>query len=311
MQRAGALVAVAVVVLAGCGRGDDDVLGQADGSAPDGPESILGEGVAYSDVGAEIFGIGFEGLWRFDEPTEAAVVVADEATGEEAAAAIADEPGVVEVSEVDDPGADEHGDVDLLVPSGKSATVLRVTAEDQAAAAALAGLTERDDVRYALAPTCDALAGAARHHGAEQARAWLDEAGCDDIAVVDADPDAERPWVAATGAVDDTTCTATATTDAAMTTCDDNPDEASSQLATHVGGFAVGLVPDGADTVVVEHGGETVTAEPVSVAGGQPVFAAPLPAAEPAPEADVIEAPGPAEVTVRFRDADGDVVGQV
>lgn len=310
MKRGAVVAILAVLALAACQDDPDDPQAEA----PEAPEEPQVEVDEDPDTGAVPvaegpFGMAFEGLWRFEGPTEAALVLEPGADADAIADDVAAEPGVEDVARVDEAEVDERGDLGVLVsPDESMPPVLLVTTENQQSAAAFADADDREGVQFAFAPTCDALAGTARYLGTDQAETWLDDAGCDEVVIIDADPDSDQPWVVAAGVHGDALCIATAAPDAAMSTCQDGDDDPSGRVITGAGGFVLGFAPEATDTVEIDIGQETVTTRAVTVAEASKVYAAHMPDSETDPDAGVVEAPDIGAIDVRFLDADGEVV---
>jgi hypothetical protein len=257
---------------------------------------------------ADLLGLSFEGLWRFEQPTEAALLLEPDAEPDTVADALADEEGIAEARVADDAEVEDRGELDVLLPPDEPApAVVLITGEDQASAAELQDADEREEVEFAFVPTCGALAGTARHQGVEEAQAWLDDAGCEDVAIIDADTDAEVTWVAALAVEGDEVCLGTATRDGAASMCQEEPHGANGDVATLAGGFVAGFAPEDAETVEVDDGEETVTAATVVLGDAPPAYAVRPPGAH-APDAEVVDAPDIATIDVRFLDGDGDVL---
>lgn len=309
------IMAATALALTACGddpeEATDDPAADATSDGDPDAEVEVDEDVDASDVAAHdgMFGIAFEGLWRFDRITEAAVVADPDADLEALVTELADEPDVLDVDVVADEVLDERADLELLLPPDEpTPPVLSVTAADHDAAVALEDVEEREEVTMVFTPTCGALAGTARHVGVTAAEDRLDEAGCDEVAVIDADDDAEPSWVAAAGSDDQERCIATAAGDAAASLCHERDEGHPTPLATQAGGFVVGFAPEDTASVEVDDGSDTVTVDTVVVAEGTLVFAAHLP--DPDGDTEVVEAPDIAEVDARFLDEDGEVIDQ-
>ncbi len=262
------------------------------------------------EMSTELFGIDFEGLWRFEEPTQAALMLDPDAAVDDVAGELEDRDGVTAVTQLDEAEVDDRGELELLRPADEPApVVLEVEAEGQGAAAELGEFEERAEVEHAFAPTCEALAGAARHHGTEQVRDWLDDAGCEHIAIIDAEAQDDPSWVTATGVEDDQLCIGTATVQAGMGTCTENEADPGMPIGSGAGGFVHGFVPLEADRVELDDGDETVTVDAVSVDDAEAAaYAAYLP--DPDDDPEMAGARDTDEIDWRVLDSDGEVIDE-
>lgn len=316
MRRPLLALALAALVLGAC-VDDDGGLPDDPGPSPAGVDDGEVEAVAPGEIGprTNLFGAGFEGLWRFEQATEVALLLAPDAAAADLADELRARAGVAGIDRLDAAAAEDRAALDALLPPGAPVPpVLLVTADDHATALSLEALVQRDEVRHTLVPTCDALAGTARLHGRTQAQALLDAAGCRQIVLVAANPDVDTPWVAAAGADAGTVCIAAAVQDGPLatssSTCSQNPEDPGLPVASLTGGFVVGFAPATVATVELEAGDQTATVKPVAVADGPALaYAAYLP--EPDPDDGLpLGARDVAGITWRFLDADGAVVDQ-
>lgn len=316
MRRPLLALALAVLALAAC-VDDDGGLPDDPGPSPDGVDAGEVEAVAPREIGpqTDLFGVGFEALWRFEQATEVALVLERDAAAADLADELRVQAGVAAVDRIGAAAAEDRAALDaLLPPDAPVPPVLVVTADDHATALSLEALVQREEVRYTLVPTCDALAGTARLHGTAQAQALLDAAGCRQIVLVAANPDVDTPWVAAAGVEAGTVCIAAAVQHGPLatssSTCSRNPEDPGLPVASLTGGVVVGFAPATAATVELEAGDQSATVRPVTVADGPALaYAAYLPEADP-DDGPLLGARDVADITWRFLDADGAVIDQ-
>ncbi|MEX0659850.1 MAG: hypothetical protein WD080_12015 [Egibacteraceae bacterium] len=316
MRRPLLALVLAALVLAAC-VDDDGALPDDRGPSPDGADIGEVEAVAPGEIGprTNLFGVGFEGLWRFAQATEVALVLEPDAAAADLADELRAQAGVAAVDRLDAAAAEDRAALDaLLPPDAPVPPVLLVTADDHPTALSLGALVQREEVAHTLVPTCDALAGTARLHGRARAQALLDAAGCRQIVLVAANADVDTPWVAAAGVDAGTVCIAAAVQHGPLptssSTCSRNPADPGLPVAALTGGFVVGFAPANAATVELEAGGRSATVRPVTLADGPALaYAAFLPEPDP-DDGPLLGAPDLADLTWRFLDADGAVIDQ-
>lgn len=316
MRRPVLALALAALAIASCGEDDGDLTDDP-GPAQDGVDVEEMERVEPREIGpdTDLFGVRFEGLWRFEQHTEVALVLEPDAAADALGDELRARAGVAAVDELAAAAVEDRVALGALLPPGAPVPpVLLVTADDRGAAVSLAALVQRDQVAHALIPSCDALAGTARLQGRERAQELLDAAMCDEIVVVAANAEVATPWVAAAGLDEGAICVAAAVADGpsatSSSTCSESPDDPDVPVASLVGGFVVGFAPSGTATVELEAGEQRATVEPVTVAeGAASAYAAYLPEPD-AGDSLVGKTRDVADVTWRFLDDEGAVIDQ-
>ena len=288
-----AVLSLAALVLAACDEPAEDE--PAEGAAPD-DDVIVEEDELDGDPAPEdLPGPELDALWDLGAPDEAAVVAEDGASAEDLAADLADRDDGDDAQPLSAEETSAQGMLGALLGPGVDAEAVVVTAVDREAALALEDLADRDDVTLALAPTCDRLAGTARWSGPDDAGALLDEADCEQPAVVNAEPEAADPWVAVAEVADDEACLGTASDMTSMSACEDAgaPSTSPSALA---GGLIAGFAPEGTATVEVAEGEDVASIEPVDVEGTDArAFALRAPGAEEVDPEDAADDPEEAD----------------
>lgn len=315
MRRPVLALALAALAIASCGVDEGDLTD--DPPSQDGVDVEDMERVEPGEIGpdTDLFGVRFEGLWRFEQHTEVALVLEPGAAAGDLADELRARAGVAAVDELAVAAVEDRVALGALLPPGAAAPpVLLVTADDRGTALSLAGLVQRDRVAHALIPSCDALAGSARLQGRQRAQELLDAAMCDQIVIVAANSEAATPWVAAAGLDEGAICVAAAVQDGhsatSSSTCSESPDDPGVPVASLVGGFVVGFAPSDTATVELEAGEQRATVRPVTVAeGAASAYAAYLPEPDAGDGAAGKTRPV-ADVTWRFLDDGGAVIDQ-